>query len=173
MDMNLRKLQEIVKDREARHAAVPGLTKSWTWLSNWTTTLSVLLSKYAATSHVPSVQFSHSVMSNSFWPYGLQHARPPCPSPTPRVYSNSCPSSWWFHPTISFSVVPFSSRLQSFPASGSFPMSQFFASLKYCMPKTKSLLSPLNCVCSSSIIDNISAIQNSLISTNPFLIGFL
>ena len=58
----------------------------------------------------------------------LLHARPPCPSPTPGVYSNSCPLSWWCHPTISFSVVPFSSRLQSFPASGSFQMSQFFTS---------------------------------------------
>ena len=59
--------------------------------------------------------------------YGLQHARPPCPSPTPGVYSNSCPLSWWCHPVISSSVVPFSSHLQSFPASGSFPMSWFFA----------------------------------------------
>ena len=73
-----------------------------------------------------AVQFSHSVVSNSLWPHRLQHARPPCLSPTPRVYSNSCPSSWWCHPTISSSVVPFSSRLQSFPASGSFQMSQFF-----------------------------------------------
>ena len=75
-----------------------------------------------------SVQFSHSVMSDSFQPHGLQHARPPCPSPTPRVYSNSCPLSWWCHPTISSSVIPFSSRLQSFPASGSFQISQLFAS---------------------------------------------
>ena len=75
-----------------------------------------------------SVQFSRSVMSNSWWPHELQHARPPCPSPTPRVYSNSCPWSRWCHPTISSSVVPFSSCLQSFPASGSFPMSQLFAS---------------------------------------------
>ena len=67
-------------------------------------------------------------MSNSLWPHGLQHARPPCPSPTPRGYSNSCPLSLWCHPTTSSSVVPFSSRLQSFPPSGSFPMSQFFAS---------------------------------------------
>ena len=74
------------------------------------------------------VQFSHSVVSSSLWPHGLQHARLPCPSPTtPRVYSNSCPSSWWCHPTISSSVTPFSSHLQSFPASGSFPMSQVFA----------------------------------------------
>ena len=62
-----------------------------------------------------------------FVTHGLQHARPPCPSPTPRVYSKSCPSSWWCHPTISSSVVPCSSCLQSFPPSGSFPMSQFFA----------------------------------------------
>ena len=75
-----------------------------------------------------SVQLSHSVVSDSLQPHGLQHARPPCPSPTPRVYSNSCPSSWWCHPIISSSVVPFSSCLQSFPASGSFQMSQFFAS---------------------------------------------
>ena len=75
-----------------------------------------------------SVQFRHSVMSDSLWPHRLQHARLPCPSPTPRTYSNSCPSSWWCHPKISSSVIPFSSRLQSFPASGSFPVSQFFTS---------------------------------------------
>ena len=62
------------------------------------------------------------------WPHGLQHSRLPCPSPIPAAYLSSCPSSWWCHPTISFSVIPFSSRLQSFPASGSFPMSHFFAS---------------------------------------------
>ena len=77
---------------------------------------------------VYSVQFSRSVMSVSLQPHGLQHTRPPCPSPTPRDYSNSCPLSWWCHPTISSSVVPFSSRLQSFPASGSFLMSQLFTS---------------------------------------------
>ena len=75
-----------------------------------------------------SVQFSCSVMSDSLQPHGLQHARPPCPSPTPRVYSNSCPLSWWCHPTISSSVIPFSSCLQSFPALGSFQMSQLLAS---------------------------------------------
>ena len=74
------------------------------------------------------LQFSRSVMSDTFPPHGLQHARLPWPSPTLRVYSNSCPSSHWCHPTISSSVVPFSSRLQSFSASGSFQMSQFFAS---------------------------------------------
>ena len=75
-----------------------------------------------------SVQFSRSVMSNSLQPHGLQNARPPCPSPTPRVYSNSWPLSRWCHPIISSSVIPFSSHLQSFPASGSFQMSQFFTS---------------------------------------------
>ena len=72
--------------------------------------------------------FSHSVMSNSLWPHELQHARLPCPSPTPGVCSNSCPLIQWCHPTISSSVVPFSSYPQSFPASGSFPMSWLFAS---------------------------------------------
>ena len=75
-----------------------------------------------------SVQFSCSVTSNSLQPHGLQHARPPCPSPTPGVYSNSCPLSPWWYQAISSSVVSFSSHLQSFPASGSFQMSQFFAS---------------------------------------------
>ena len=73
-----------------------------------------------------SVQFSHSIVSDSLRPRESQHARPPCPSPTPRVYSNSCPSSWWCHPAISSSVVPFSSCPQSLPASESFPMSQLF-----------------------------------------------
>ena len=67
-------------------------------------------------------------MSDSLWPHGLQHNRPPCRSPTPRPCSNSCPTCQWCHPTISFTVIPFSSCLQSFPASGSFPMSQFFTS---------------------------------------------
>ena len=75
-----------------------------------------------------SVQFSRSVLSDSLRPHGLQDARSPCPSPTPGVYSNSCPLSQWCYPTISSSVIPFSSHLQSFPASGSFPMSQLFTS---------------------------------------------
>ena len=75
-----------------------------------------------------SVQFSRSVMSNSLWPHELQHARLPCPSPIIRVYPNSCPLSWWYHPTILSSVVSFSSCPQSFPVSRSFQMSQFFAS---------------------------------------------
>ena len=73
-------------------------------------------------------QFSSSVMSDYLWPHESQHTRPPCLSPTPRVYSNSCPLSWWCHPAISSSVVPFSSCAQSLLASGSFPMSQLFAS---------------------------------------------
>ena len=76
---------------------------------------------------ISSVQFNHSVMSNSLWPHRLQHTSLPRPSPTPRACSNSCPSSRWCHPTISSSVIPFSSCPQSFPASGSFPMSQFFS----------------------------------------------
>ena len=75
-----------------------------------------------------SVQFSSSVVSNSLQPHGLQHPRLPCPSPTPGVDSNSCPSCQWWYPTISSSVIPFSSHLLSFPASGSFQMSQFFTS---------------------------------------------
>ena len=71
---------------------------------------------------------SHSVMFDSLRCHGLQHARPPCLSPSPGVYSNSCPLSRWYHPTISSSVVPFSTCLQSFPASEYFPMSQFFTS---------------------------------------------
>ena len=74
------------------------------------------------------VQFSRSVVSNSLQTHGLQHARPSCPSLTPRTYSNSCPLSPWCHPTISFSVIPFSFCFQSYSASGSFPVNQFFAS---------------------------------------------
>ena len=100
MNMSLSKLWEIVKDREAWHGAVYGLTKSW--------------------SSPISVQFSPSVMSDSLWPHGLQYTRLPCTSPTPRACSNSCPSSLWCHPAISSFVVPFSC-LQSCPASESFP----------------------------------------------------
>ena len=91
---------------------------NWATEPNW---------KYWNASYI-IVKWNRSVVSNSLRPHGLQHARPPCPSPTPRGYSNSCPLSQWYHPTISSSVVPFSSCLQSFPASGSFPMSQFFTS---------------------------------------------
>ena len=82
-------------------------------------------------------------MSDSLQPHGLQHARPPCPSPIPGVYSNSCPLTQWCHPTISSSVIPFSPCLQSFPASGSFPMSQFFASGGQSISASASVL-PMN-----------------------------
>ena len=83
---------------------------------------------FVAPAFPSSVQFSRSVVSESLQPHGLQHARPPCPSPTPRVYSNSCPFSHWCHPTISCSAIPFSFCLQAFPPSGSFLMSQLLAS---------------------------------------------
>ena len=88
----------------------------------------VLFYAFADLSNFWLNQFSCSVVSDSLQPHGLQHTRPPCPSATHRVYSNSCPSTRWCHPTISSSVIPFSSCLQSFPASGSFQMSLFFAS---------------------------------------------
>ena len=84
--------------------------------------------KYKLLASLSSVQFNHSVMSDSLRLHGLKHARPPCPLSTLRAYSNSCPLSQRYHPTISSSVIPFSSCLQSFPATGSFPMSQFLLS---------------------------------------------
>ena len=88
----------------------------------------LLLLTYGKFPHLSSVQFSHAVMSDSLRPHGLQHTRPNCPSPISRACSNSCPLSQWCHPTISSFVVPFSSCFQSSPASGSFPVSQLFAS---------------------------------------------
>ena len=79
-------------------------------------------------SNTLAIRFSHSVVSDSLWPHESKHARAPCPSPTPGVHPNSCPSSWWCHPAISSSVVPFSSCPQSLPASECFLMSQLFAS---------------------------------------------
>ena len=99
-----------------------------------------------------SVQFSGSVVSDSLWPHESQHARPPCPSPTPGIHSDSCPLSWWCHPAISSSVVPFSSCPQSLPASESFPMSQLFtwggqstgvSALAWFLPKNTQDWSPL------------------------------
>ena len=95
-----------------------------TWGSKeWDRTekLKLLLSLFS------SVRFSCSVVSDTLWPHEPQHARSPCPSTNPKVYSNSCPSSWWCHPVISFSVITFSSCPQSLPGSESFPMSQLFA----------------------------------------------
>ena len=95
---------------------------SWDWNSE--------LRNFIACTNFHSIwwKFSSSVMSNSLRPHGLQHTRLPCPSPTPGAYSNSCSSRRWCHPTISLSVVPFSSHIQYFPASGSFPVSPFFES---------------------------------------------
>ena len=89
---------------------------------------SLPLSSHKKTQNSISVQFTSSIISNSLQPHGLQHTRVPCPSPTPGAYSNSCLSRQWCHPTISSSVIPCSSHPQSFPASGFFPMSQFFVS---------------------------------------------
>ena len=107
-----------------------------------------------ASHQISSVQISHSVVSDSLWPHESQHTRPPCPSPTPGVYPNSCPSSQWCHPAISSSVVPFSSCPQSLPASESFPMSQLFAwggqstgvsALASVLPMNSQGWSPLGC----------------------------
>ena len=107
-------------------AAVYGVAQSRTWLM-WLSSSSSRGTNTTWFRWFSSVQFSCSVVSDSLWPHEPQHARPPCPSPTPGVYSNLCPSSRWCHPAISSSVVPFSSCPQSLPESGSFPMSQVFS----------------------------------------------
>ena len=103
--------------------------KSWLQLHErpWARTTNLNHFQILKLQKLNSVQFSHSVVSDSLQPHESQHARPPCPSPSPGVYPNSHPSSRWGHPAISSSVIPFSSCPQSLPASGSFPMSQLFA----------------------------------------------
>ena len=119
-----------------------------------------------------SFEFSRSVVSNSLRPHELQHARPPCPSPIPRVYPNSCPLSRWYHPTISSSVVPFSSCLQSFPASGSFQMSQLFTSGCQSIGVSASSVLPMNTQDWSLLrwTDLICLPENALL--NPLQQGF-
>jgi len=115
---------------KSHYATSPGLIHTWVFpvfycYNNATTKHLVHVYRHSFSSI--SVQFSHSVMSDSLRSHEVQHARPPCPSPTPGVHPNSGPSSQWCHPAISSSVVPFSSCPQSLPASQSFPMSQLFA----------------------------------------------
>ena len=118
-------------DREACHLQSMGsqrLRFIWSLYLVWG--INIILHPPPANVHplISISQFNHSVVSDSLRPHGLQHTRPSCLSPVPRAYSNSCPLSQWCHPTISSSLIPFSSRLQSFLASGSFQISQFFAS---------------------------------------------
>ena len=100
------------------HVAISGIISFFLWLSSIPLCIWVYMLLF----------FSHQVVSNSSWPHRLQHTRPPCPSPSPRVCPNSCPLHQWCHPAISSSVIPFCSHLQYFPSSGSFPMSQLFRS---------------------------------------------
>ena len=104
---------------------LPKFTELRNYISYYTQTYSICTRML---SHFSSVQFSRSGVSDSLRPHESQHARPPCPSPTPGVYPNPCPLSWLCHPTIASTVIPFSSCPQSFPASGSFQMSQLFTS---------------------------------------------
>jgi len=115
----LEKTLESPLDYKEIHPVYPKRNQSWIFIGRTDAEAEALI--------LWPVQFSHSVVSDSLRSHGLQHARPPCPSPTPGVHSNSCPTSWWSHPAISSSVVPFSSWPQSLPASDSFPMSQLFA----------------------------------------------
>ena len=104
-----------------------GTSVSWKWFPLYSFFLMQHLKGKVEQKGFYSVQFSHSVVSDSLWPHGLQHTRPPCPSLSPGTYSNSCLSSWWCHPTVSSSVIPSSFYLQSFPTSASSPKSRFFA----------------------------------------------
>ena len=135
---------------------------------------------------ISSVQFSHSVVSSSLRSHGVQHAKFPCPSLTPGTYSNSCPSSWWCHPTISSSVIPFSSCLQSFSESGSFPVSQLFAlggqsigasasasvlpmNIQYWFPLGLTGLISLQCKGLSSVFSNTKIWKHQFFSTQSSL----
>ena len=144
------------RDGGAWWAAIYGVAQSWTRLKQ----LSII------------IQLSLSVISDSLWPHGLQHARPPCPSPTPRAYSNSCPLSWWCHPTISSSVVLFSSCPQSFPASGSFQMSQSVQSLSrvqlFVTPWTAARQASLSITNSWSLL-KLMSIELVMPSNHPIL----
>ena len=110
-------------DRDAWRAVIHWDTNSWTWLSNWTE-----LNRSKCVSFLYIHTYSDAQLCPTLRPHELQYARPLCKSPTPGAYPNSCPLSRWCHPTISSSVIPFSSHLQSSPASGCFQMSQLFAS---------------------------------------------
>ena len=114
-----------------------------------------------------SVQFSRSVVSDTLRPHGLQHTGLPSPSATPGAYSNSCPSSWWCHPTISSSVIPFSSCLQSFPASGSLPMSQLID----CTPIQKKMFLKKNVCISFILLAEGSVGQRLIFSTSSLWKG--
>ena len=113
-----------------------------------------------------TVQFSRSVVSDPWRPHESQHARPPCPSPTPGVHSNSCPSSWWCHPTISFSVVPFCCP-QSCPASGSFKMSQLSASGGQSIGVSASSVLPVNTQDWENFGLSLALLFQVLLKTNP------
>ena len=115
----------MVKEQTIQHPICTVVSLGWKEC-NETLQKLAMSQRPSPTVQFSSVQFSCSVVSDSLRPHELQHISPPCPSPTPGVYSNSCPSALWCHPAISSSVVPFSSCPQSLPASGSFPMSQLF-----------------------------------------------
>ena len=113
----------IIQIDESHFSLYPGILQSPKWYFKF-----AYIKVHSLCCKILLVQFSRSVMSNSLWPHGPQHTKLPCPSPIPGDYSNSCLSHWWCHPIISSSVIPFSSCPQSFPTSGSFPMSWLFAS---------------------------------------------